>query len=218
MKWVKILNVIIIFMWLLLLSSLYRIVPFVWDFLLNRFSQTNIITNTWTNQISYVENIVEDFVWNSDYSTIDNIKNAINSWKIWRDYISTVPFKQPNTINNEASLNNKVMWLYLSKYKSEFTIPKNKKNWYILFKTQKLITDNRQVFLWLWWESMWLIHKDKAIKVDETTYAFDAKQIPVSDFKWWINLFNHTIDWKIQIWWYVSETDNYVKEIIIVFY
>lgn len=164
-------------------------------------------------------NVVEQFVWNPDISIIWNIEGAINSGVAWSDYISISPYKQPNMIWNTSDENNKIMWVYLSKYKSEFTIPANKTNGYIIFITSKEIAEDRDMFLWIRWTTEWILYKNKSIKgAKSNRYIYNMKNISVANYKNWINLFDKDINWKIQIGAFVGEKDNRIEKIIIVLY
>lgn len=164
-------------------------------------------------------NIVEQFVWDFELPIIDNIELAINSGVRGKDFISIVPYSQPNITSETKDGNNPIMWKYLSKYKTEFTIPSDKTNWYIIFVTSKKIAKDRDMFLWIRWKTDWEIHKDESLATKrENRYLYDMKKVPVAKYKYWRDLFALSINWKIQIWAFVWETDNKVEKIIMVFY
>lgn len=189
------------------------------NWVLKHYSSDKSIQLTW-----YVEtttgaiNVIEQFFWDEKKSIINNIGVAIRLWVRGKDFISIVPNSQPNIFWETSDENNEVMRQYLSKYRSEFTMPAWKTEWYIIFITTKQIAGDRDMYLWLRWKTEWYIHKNKSLEQDQKNwYIYNIGEIPVSDWTSWKNLFKLSSNWKLQIGAFVAETDNKIEKIIMVF-
>ncbi len=204
--------------WFLLFSV--SITLWLSNWILKHYSDNT--SNQWTWYIEETTgaiNIVEQFAWDYTISIWENIEEAINSWVRGKDFISIVPTEQPNINQETKTDNNKIIRTYLSKYKSEFIIPETKTNWYVIFVTSKEIIDDRWLFLGVRWKSEWEMKKSKFIDIGKPNwYAYDMKNVWVGNYKNWLNLFDLSRNWKIQVWGVVSENGNKVEEIIMVFY
>ena len=180
------------------------------------FPLQEIPVNNW--ETTGAINIIEQFAWNYTISIWENIEEAINSWVRWKDFVSIVPAQQPN-IDKSKDENNKLIRTYLSKYKSEFIIPQTKTDWYIVFVTSKEIADDRWLFLGIRWKTEGETKKSKFINIWKSNwYVYNMKNVWVGNYKNWLNLFDLSRNWKIQVWGVVSENGNKVEEIMMVFY
>ena len=97
----------------------------------------------------------------------DFLDYIINFGDAWKDYLMVVPPKPPVIHSSDKEENNKIMYSYFDKNVIIFDIPDNWTTPYILIKTKKEVSDNRDLFLWLDWKSMWAIRKDKSLPVHD---------------------------------------------------
>jgi hypothetical protein len=208
----------------ILISSIWLIIWWYILFFMLWINNSDTETPQWSwNVVSSWDfgaiNIVEQFAWDYTISIWENIEEAINSWVRWKDFISIVPAKQPNINKEFQDDNNKLIRTYLSKYKSEFIIPETKTNWYVIFVTSTGIADDRWLFFGVRWKSEWETKKSKFIDAGKSNwYVYDMKNVWVGNYKNWLNLFDLSRNWKIQVWGVVSEDGNKIEEIIMVFY
>lgn len=74
---------------------------------------------------------------------------VLQNWIAGIDYISVEPPRPPIIRSDDKQVNNQVMFSYLDRTKITFTIPNNQKKWYVLFITNKEVSDSRDIFLQL---------------------------------------------------------------------
>lgn len=207
----------------ILISSVWLIIWWYILFFMLWINKSDTETQQWSwNVLSSWNfgaiNIVEQFAWDYTISIWENIEEAINSWVRWKDFISIVPTQQPN-INQSKDENNKLIRTYLSKNRSEFTIPETKTDWYIIFVTSKEIVNDRWLFLGVRWKTEWEADKSKFIDIEKSNwYVYDMKKVFIGNHKNWLNLFDLSRNLKIQVWGVVSEENNKVEKIIMIFY
>ncbi len=150
---------------------------------------------------------------------IQNVENVMSGGISWVDYITQIPIKHPNISWNSAQ-NTEIIhkYLYNKENRLIFNIPEWK-NWLLLITTLKPIAKNRELFLWLQWSTVWILHKEKWIVTNnDNEYLFDINKLPVGTWPHWISLFDNTIDGKVQLNVFAAETDNYVEKITMIFY
>lgn len=186
--------------------------------------ERNIISETWINISSWVENIiVEQISWTNQILTWDIIpKDArwyteykLKKWTPWIDYFVISPEPQPIIHGKTSAENNKILFSYANKYRYRILIGKNSW-WYIMITLNKKIQQGRDIFLAINWSSKWALNKNLSEAVyDEKEFLYDMKKIPA----WWYNidLFTYIVNWYLEIWWFVSEVWNWIQKITIVF-
>ena len=162
---------------------------------------------SWDEQIS---EIPSDERWYIEYLQ--------NNWKAWIDYISVEPPRQP-VIHWQKDENNQVKNSYFLKNRITFDIPKIDKTAYIMIVTKNEVANNRDFYLWLDWQSMWPIRKDKSLPVyDFNEYLYPLYWIVKAWFNWeTFDVKSHIKNWKLDLNVFVWETWNYVERIIIFF-
>ena len=176
---------------------------------------------------SWALNTVNE-VGNSDIMTNKSIPSdldayfdyIIENWVEWVDYIMYTLNEVPNIVYNDKSMNNdSIMYPYFKKNMFEFKLENNGKDWYVAFVTHKKISELRDFFLGIDWESKWPIRKDKSLSNRENVYMYNLSKVVMAWWNWeWINLYE-----KKKTWWilnmnaYVWEDWNYVEKIIIFF-
>ena len=165
------------------------------------------IEESWNIQVI---NIPDDERWYLEY--------IIKNWTVWYDYISVEPPK-PTVIHWTRDDNNKVMYQYFSKNKITFNIPTTDKTPYILIVTKMEIPSNRDFFLWLDWQSMWAIKKEKSLPIyDYNEYLYPLYNIVKAWYNWaTFDVKSHIKNWKLWLNVFVWESWNYVEKIIIFF-
>lgn len=169
-----------------------------------------VVVNTW----EVIERPIRDI----SLTPIQNVENILHSGHLWKDYVVLIPEKQPNITSKDGAKNTEIMHNYLSYAKYDFIIPAGK-NWYLMIITSKPVANNRDLFLWIRWLTVWLLDKDKSLPTDDNRkYLFSMNSLPVSDYKYWISLFDKSISWKIQLNAFVAEKDNSIEKIIMIFY
>ena len=204
-----IINVFISSMWLIIWW-------YILYFMIGFNKPTWIDTPLWTWSATW--NIVVKPIRDISLSPIENVKNTLNSGSLWKDYIVIVPEKQPNIVSKVSTENTSIMHNYLAYAKYEFAIPAWK-NWYLMIVTSKPIASNRDLYLWIRWITVGLLDKDKWIHTEDSReYLFSMNSLPVADYKYWISLFDKSVNWKIDIGAFVAEKDNSIEKIIMIFY
>ena len=141
-------------------------------------------------------------------------------WELNKDYFSADVYNQPVTHWDTREENNALFFPYIWKYRYQFPISKDKKNWYILITLKKVLAKNRDIFLAINWSSVWLlVKKNSEIVRDENEYLYPINKIPVIGNKWRyiINLFDRVENETLTLWWFTSESGNWIKNITIVF-
>lgn len=153
----------------------------------------------------------------------DYIDRAISDWKAWIDYIVVNPLNQPNLSSSLWKDNNDIMHSYLYKNRNIFSIPDTDRVWYIMFVTTKRVKSDRNIFVWLEWQTIWRLDRNVSLEkwsVKSNEYLYKLSKI---DFIW-NNSYRFTKDIykemknnKISINAVVWESDNKVEKIIIFF-
>lgn len=144
---------------------------------------------------------------------------VLQNWIAGIDYISVEPPRPPIIRSDDKQVNNQVMFSYLDRTKITFTIPNNQKKWYVLFITNKEVSDSRDIFLAINSISKWAIRKNKSLAVsDINEYLYALNHITMAGTDWkWINAYNYVINNQLQLNAFVWEQWNYIKKIIIFF-
>lgn len=141
---------------------------------------------------------------------------TLRAWILWKDYFVEYPAKPPIIRSATKVGNNDVMYTYVDRKSSVFTIPKSGRVWYIMFTTQKEIPNNKDFFLALNGKVLWHIKKNASLPVFDTNeYLYDMRDFPLIKGK--RNLYDY-VQWSnLTIAWFVGEPWNYVTKIVIVF-
>lgn len=164
------------------------------------------IINTWN-----IENIPTDVRWYLDY--------MIKYWTSDVDYFSRVPEWQPNLNSSIWSDNNIIMHDYLNKNRIKFNIPNTAKKWYIMFVTSSKVPNDKNIFIWVDWKTIWRLDKNniplETYNSNEYLYELDNLLLIGN---WWYkftkNLWNNpTLSINAVVW----QSNNKVEKIIIFF-
>ena len=179
-------------------------------------------TNSWVNQSGDTIGVIpiqETFIRDDNLSIEENISWALTKGKEGIDYITIIPAQQPN-INGDINKNNKNIWTYNYQYKSEFTIPLGKTNWYLVFELNNDLElekwDSRGFYLGVWGKTLGMV-SSKNLWTSNKTYIFDMKDINLKFPDSKVNLFNKLQDNKIQLSAIVAKTWVFIKRITLVF-
>ncbi len=216
--------IIVILLWIMF-STKSNLMNFLWN-------NDEIITDTWANISSWVENIVvEQTSWtNASWSIITweiistweivpadarwYIDYILKKWTVWKNFFIINPVPQPVIHWSTPAENNKVLFEYVYRYRSKITLNKNAW-WYILITLNKPLQNNREVFLAINWYSKWALSKKLSKAVyDETEFLYNIKGIPAGWYN--ISLLDYLDHWYLDLWWFVSESWNWIKQITIV--
>ena len=180
-------------------------------------------TNSWVNQNGDTIGVIpiqETFIRDDSISIEENISWALSKGKEGVDYIRTIPQQQPD-INGDINENNKKIWTYNYQYKSEFTIPLGRTNWYLIFELNDALEvkkgNSNGFYLWVWGKTLGMIASTN-LWPSNKTYIFDMKDINLKFPDSKVNLFNKLQDNKIQLSAIVAKTWVFIKRITLVFY
>lgn len=113
-------------------------------------------------------------------------------WEAWIDYFVATPTDQPSMNSSDSSINTENMHKYIHKNRISFDIQETRKTWYIMFITTKKISNNRFLFLWINWKTIWRIDLTKnLILKDNNEYLFFYGWVPIiwDNYSWNENLY-----------------------------
>lgn len=165
------------------------------------------------NVVSYAEDLEK-------LSTAsEKIDFILKNGKSWIDYIIANPVQQSQTLGSTRDENNVILRSYINKYRSEFQIPTDKSDWYLIIVPSKMIDKKFDMYLGISWKTMWPILRTKSlVDQSEWRYVFPIKSVPIASFKYPQNLFLYADRYrKIQLWVSIGEKYNSTKQIILVF-
>ncbi len=165
------------------------------------------------NVVSYAEDLAK-------LSTAsEKIDFILKNGKPWIDYIIANPQQQNQLLGSTRDENNAILRSYINKYRSEFQIPTDKKEGYIVIVPERMIDKSRDMYLGIWGKTMWPILRTKSlVDPSEGRYVFPIKWVPVAGFQYPLNLFAYADRYrKIQLWVSIGEKYNSTKQIILVF-
>ena len=191
---------------------------------MNIFQKNNNVTSeTWVNISSWVENIiVEQVSWTNQIFTWNVIPNdprgyveyKLKNWNPGKDYFVIDPAPQPIIHGKTSTENNQVLFLYANKYRYRISMPQNNW-WYIMITLNKNLQQGRDVFLAIDGASKWALNKNLSEAVyDEREFLYNMEKVPAWGYN--INLFDYIKNQYLEIWWFVSESWNWIQKITIV--
>lgn len=153
--------------------------------------------------------VIETFELEREY--LDYI---MEHWEAWVDFFVATPTDQPNLKWKTSQENNEKMWSYLSNNKILFDLPNTDKQWYIMFITSKKVPENRDIFLWVDWKTVWHIRKEKSLTTKtDNEYLFQLDSIPIVWYQktWDENVYGKSLN--AVVW----QANNKIEKIIIFF-
>lgn len=165
------------------------------------------------NVVSYAEDLAK-------LSTAsEKIDFVLKNGKPWIDYIIVTPHQQSQTLWSTRDENNAILRSYINKYRSEFQIPTDKREGYIVIVPARMIDKSRDMYLGIWGKTMGPILRTKSlVDPSEERYVFFIKWVPVAGFQYPLNLFSYADKYKkIQLGISIGEKNNSTKQLMLVF-
>ncbi len=217
---------------MLLLLTLFILIYMVFNIKnIAIFINDNIILKNNSIEIDNTAWVIsKEITWDAITGTIeipnnirDYLDEIVQSWKEWEDYIIVNLYNQPNLSSSLWKENNEIMHSYLYKNRNIFTIPKTDKVWYIMFVTEKIVSTDKNIFIWLDWQTVGWLNRLKSIEkwnVKSNEYLYKLSEIQLiwnNKYQFDKNIYKEMIDNKISINWVIWEANNSLKQIIIFF-
>jgi len=165
-----------------------------------------VVVTTWAIATWDLIKIPEDIREYMDY--------IMENGEAWVDFFVATPTNQPNMNSSDWNKNTENMHKYLYSNRISFDVNQSDKQWYIMFMTSKKISNNRNLFMWINWKTVWRINLDKKIEwTEDNEYMFKYDKLPIiwNNYSW-----DEDLNWKwinAVVW----EAYNKVEKIIIFF-